>query len=133
MIIYVSHFLLSTLISSQVLTKTQLISQVDDTIRQVQATSRVDHSSLYKCTRDLIHDNQLISIYSTNWIYSPIKYDRNLIGLPIPLKPVSHGNCLCSTSSTRVEPVNHNGQIIPGFFVGCLPMESIFQSTLICL
>lgn len=133
MVRYSSRFLSSTLISAQVLTRTELINHVDDTITQIKAISRADHSSLYKCARDLMSDNQLMSVYSTNWIYSPVKYDPNFSGLPIPLKPVSHGNCSCFTSSTCREPVQHNGEIVPGFVVGCLPMSSIFQSTLICL
>ncbi|CAF3929747.1 unnamed protein product [Rotaria sp. Silwood1] len=133
MVRYASTFLSSSLISAQVITQIQLISQVNDTIEQIQAISRVDRSSLWKCGRDLINDNQILSIYSTNWIFSPIKYNPNLIGLPIPLKPVSHGNCSCATSSACVEPVYYNGQIVLGFVVGCHPMQSLFQSTLICL
>lgn len=131
--LYASHFLSSTLISAQVLSENQLISQVNDTIKQTTASNRADHSSMYKFARDLENNNQMMTIYSSNWIYSPIKYDSNRIGLPIPLIPVSHGNCSCSISFDCAEPVIYNGKIVPGFVLGCLPFESLFQSTLICL
>ena len=133
MVRYASTFLSSNFISFEIITKIQLISQVNNTIQQINAISEADHSALYKGSRDLINDNQLLSIYSTSWIPLPVKFDSNLIGLPIPLAPVSHGNCSCATSSICNEPVHYNGHIVPGFVVSCHPMQSIFQSTLICL
>ena len=88
---------------------------------------------MHQFSRDLQNMNQLMSIYSTNGIFSPIQYDPNLIGLPIPLEPVSHGNCSCATSSSCIELVVYNNQIVPGFNVGCLLLETLFQSTLVCL
>jgi hypothetical protein len=88
---------------------------------------------MYNFARDLENANQLMTIYSTNWVYASINYDPNLIGLAIPLEPVSHGNCSCAVSSNCVEPITLNGQIVPGLLLGCLPLESLFQSTLICL
>ena len=133
MLRYAASFLSSSFISSQVITEVQLIRRVSDTIAQINAISKADHSTLYKCSRDLINDNQLLSVYSTNWVPAPREFDPNLIGLPIPLVPVSHGNCSCATSSACVEPVHYNGHIVPGFVVSCHPMQSIFQSTLACL
>ena len=130
---YASHFLSSAFISAQVIYPSQLISQVNDTVEQVKESSRADHAGYYKFARDLQNANQVMSIFSTNWVYSPIQYDPNRIGLAIPLEPVSHGNCSCATSSSCIEPVLHNNQIVPGFVIGCQPMESLWRSTLACL
>jgi hypothetical protein len=130
---YVSHFLASSFISAQVLSENDLINQVNDSVEQVKASARGDHSSMHNFALDLENVNQMMTIYSTNWVYAPIEYDPNLIGLPIPLEPVSHRNCSCAVSSICSEPITLNGQIVPGFVLGCLPLQSLFQSTLICL
>ena len=130
---YVSHFLASSLISAQVLPETQLIAQVNDSLEHAKAASRADHGPRYGFTRDLENDMQMMTIYSTNWDYAPVQYDPNLVGLPIPLVPVSHGNCSCGISSKCLEPITLDNHVIPGLFLGCLPLESIFQSTPVCL
>ena len=130
---YASHFLASSFISAQVLSETQLITQVNDTLEQVKASSRADHGAMYGFGRELGNDIQMVTIYSTSWVFAPVKYDPNLVGLPIPLIPVSHGNCSCGVSSKCLEPTTLDGQVVPGLVLGCLPLESIFQSSLACL
>ncbi|UJR19292.1 hypothetical protein I4U23_022421 [Adineta vaga] len=130
---YVSHFLSSTLISAQVLSEIQLMTQINDTIEYIISSSQSDQSFFYGFAKELMNSNQLMTIFSLNWIYSSIKFDPNLIGLGISLQPISHGNCSCSISADCTEPVIHNGEIIPGFVVGCAPINSLFQSSLICL
>ena len=74
-----------------------------------------------------------MSVYSLNWIYSP-RYDLNMSSYQIPTKPIGHGgNCSCAISSSCIESVFINDQIIPGFLVGCSSLESLMRSTLICL
>ena len=130
---YLAHFRASSFISSQVLSQIELFSQVTDVIEQVKVTRRSDHTAMYNFARDLESANQMLTIYSTNWMYAPIHYDSHRVGLPVPLIPMSHGNCSCATSSKCIQPVYLKEQLIPGFVLGCLPFESLFQSTLVCL
>ncbi|UJR12021.1 hypothetical protein I4U23_016199 [Adineta vaga] len=130
---YVSDFLSSTLISAQVLSEIQLMTHINDTIEYIISSSKSDKRFFFGFAKELMNSNQLMTIFSSNWIYSSIKFDPNLNGLGIPLQPISHGNCSCSISSNCTEPVTHNGEIIPGFAVGCAPINSLFQSSLICL
>lgn len=130
---YVSHFLASSFISAQVLSETQLITQVNDSLEQVKASSRADNGAMYGFGRELGNDIQMVTIYSTNWVFAPVKYDPNLVGLPIPLVPVSHGNCSCAVSSKCLEPITLDGQVVPGLMLACLPLESVFKSSIACL
>ena len=130
---YVSHFLSTVLISDRVLSRDQLLTQVNAAVDQAKAASRADQSAMYKFARDLEHSNQMMTVYLTNWAFTPIEFDWTRIGLPIPLRSISYGNCSCSTSTQCSGPLFFQGEPIPGFRISCLPIQSLFQTTLICL
>ena len=103
------------------------------TISEVQNGAAFSFLIPFQCGRDSAHDNQLLNVYSSNWDLS-VHHSDNLSYIPISTRVVSHGyNCSCATSSTCTEPVFAHGQMIPGFVLGCTPMESLFRSTLECL
>jgi hypothetical protein len=74
---------------------------------QLQTTHNEFHSSVgtnfirtLQFFRDTTHGNQVISIYTTNWIFTP----GPTIWTPFNTKSLSHGsNCSCATWSTCVE------------------------------
>ena len=130
---YVSHFLSTVMISDRMLSRDQLSTQVNAAVEQAKTASRADQSAMYKFARDLEHSNQMMTVYSTNWAFTPIEFDPTRVGLPIPLTPISYGNCSCSISTQCSGPLLHQGQPVPGFRLSCLPTQSFFQTTLICL
>jgi hypothetical protein len=69
----------------------------------------------------------LASAYSTNWgLFLP-----NLTkDATIYTKARIYGECNCATSVSCIQPLIPN---VPGFVVGCLPLESFLQSTFECL
>ena len=71
--------------------------------------------------------NGLVSGYSTNWgIFLP-----NLTkDATIYTKAKTYGGCNCATSSSCNES---STPYVPGFVVGCLPLESFLRSTFQCL
>ncbi len=127
-------YLLDTqIVSGQVIPENQLRSQVNSDVDQLRRSFSNDFVALIQFARDSTQSNQLMSVYSLNWVYSP-QYDINMSYYRIPTRPVSHGeNCSCATSSACIESVFVSGQIIPGLVLGCSPLESLFRSSLICL
>lgn len=80
-----------------------------------------------------IQINQLINIFSTSWTYA-LDDNRHIPYYRISTKPVSHGpNCSCAISSACTEPIFVENEMIPGFVLGCSPLESLLRSTLVCL
>ena len=128
-----SSFLGTHLISIQLLSETQLMMQMNATVKNVLKSSRGDYSMMYKNARDFINNNQMLSIYSSNWVFSPMTNMNDFVDVPISMEPVSYGNCSCATSSVCFESVTLYGQIIPGFVISCIPLQSLFLSTLACL
>jgi hypothetical protein len=127
-------YLLDThIFSGQVIPENQLRSQISSDVDQLQGSFSGDIISIIQYARDCTQGNQLMSVYSLNWVYSP-QYDINMSNYRIPIRPVSHGeNCSCATSSACIESVFVSGQIIPGLVLGCSSLESLLRSSLICL
>jgi hypothetical protein len=94
--------------------------------------------------RQMAQGNGLVSSISSNWYPIPLEGKLpNTFNMPVEVKPPSnawmvprsYGNndCSCSTNSTCVSSATIDGWIVPGFLVGCYPLESLLQSTLECL
>ena len=127
------YFFDNQIISGQIIPENELFSQINSDIDQLRRSYSSNFIALIQFGRDSTQGNQLISIYSLNWVYSP-RYDRNMSFYQIPTEPIRHGKgCSCATSSACTEPVFVNDQIIPGFLIGCSSLESTIRSTLICL
>ncbi|CAF0901316.1 unnamed protein product [Adineta steineri] len=78
-----------------------------------------------------------ISAFGTNW--SPrIREVKNHARIYMEPKQYNMPSCNCATSATCVETMNltiKSGSIwaVPGMFSGCVPLDSMLQSTLECL
>jgi hypothetical protein len=123
-----TNLLATSIISGQILPELQLLSQVNSDLNQLK--NYYVTSSSVQFARSLIETNQIMTVYSLNWVYE-LRYST--VNYPIPTQPVSHGNCSCATSSSCTEPVVLNGQPISDFVLGCFPIESLLRSILVCL
>ena len=130
---FISDFLSSTLINSQVISEMDLDEQINDVIERNQAANRQDASGMYIFGDELGSTNQMLTVYSSNWVISQIPDDVNVIGLPLAIEPMMYGNCSCATSSKCSQSMILSGEIVPGFVVACSPLQTIFQSSLVCL
>ena len=117
----------------KVIPKEQLISQMSVTVDSTIKWNKNDFVSILRGARGGVQINHLINLFSTNWIFSS-QTDRNIRHYRIPTIPVSYrSNCSCSISAACTDPVFIGDTIVPGFVVGCFPMESLLRSTLSCL
>ena len=127
------YFLTRQIISDHVIPENEFRSQINSDTDQIRRSFASTFVSLIQAARDFTQVNQLLSVYSLNWIYLP-QYDLNMSYYRIPTQLVSHGqNCSCATSSTCTESIFIDGQLIPGFRLGCSSLESLLRSSLICL
>lgn len=117
----------------KMISEDQLTWQLNNRLNQSEMWNRIDLNILIVTIRGTIQSSQLMTVFSSNWVYSS-EYDPHTPYNRIPTKPVSHGsNCSCAYSANCTEPVYIDGQIVPGFVLGCFPMESLLRSTLTCL
>ena len=86
-------------------------------------------------TLDLIQVNQLMTLYLSNWSMRVNDTASTYSNIPLPSPSAFYGstNCSCATSKVCTQPMLLKEEIIPGMVMGCIPMESILRSTLVCL
>ena len=129
----VQRVLSKQIFRGKVIPKEQLLGQVKLDIADSKASSINDYFTLVRSGRGVTQCNQLMNMFSSNWIYS-FEDSQNISQPRITTRPVSHGlSCSCATSATCIEPVFFGDRIVPGFFLGCHPIESLLRSNLICL
>ncbi|CAF1511446.1 unnamed protein product [Adineta steineri] len=77
--------------------------------------------------------NSIMSATMSNWYFSTIDVNLNkhsLWGMP---RTYGNDSCSCGTNAMCSEPADLDGWLVPGFMVGCYPLESLLQSTIECL
>jgi hypothetical protein len=116
--------------NEKIISKDQLVSQCGLAVDRIKNWNKNHFRSILSVLRGGIQTNQLINIFFSNWIYLP-QHDTNAFNNRFSTAPVSHGtDCSCAISSTCTEPVYVDSSILPGFVLGCNPIESLFGSTL---
>ncbi|UJR19396.1 hypothetical protein I4U23_022526 [Adineta vaga] len=80
--------------------------------------------------RQMAQGNGLLSRISSNWYITPLQIDA--FGTMAP-RSYRTKDCSCGTSALCTSSATIDKWIIPGFLVGCYPLESLLQSTLECL
>ncbi|CAF1033152.1 unnamed protein product [Adineta steineri] len=81
--------------------------------------------------------NGLVSSLTTNWY--PIIFNETSSGsIYMQAHKYNLSSCNCATSSTCMEPMTlelHSGPkwVVPGMMIGCLPFETMLQSTAECI
>ncbi|CAF4331417.1 unnamed protein product [Rotaria sp. Silwood2] len=138
----VNHILINELnnfgqnefISTQLISSKTFEAQLQTTLNDFRTSISTTFIRTLQLFRDTIQGNQIISIYTTNWIFTPGSSIWNRFNT----KPLSHGfNCSCAISNECVESAaiylsNSTRFNIPGLVLGCLPIESLLRSTLEC-
>ena len=82
--------------------------------------------------REMAQSNLIVSNILSNWNFRPL---RNVDLAVLWAEPYSYGNetCSCGTSAMCNSIAIFDGSTVPGFRVGCYPLEALLQSTLECL
>jgi len=120
-------FLATSVVTSQMPNFHLFDSNTNSTLDDFQSTLSNNFIHNLDMFRGLVQGNGLVSVYSTNWnLFLP-----NLtIDNTIYMKSQSYGECDCATSSSCIQ---NSTPYLPGYVVGCLPLESFLRSTLECL
>ncbi|CAF3367477.1 unnamed protein product [Rotaria sp. Silwood1] len=87
--------------------------------------------------RNIAQGNGIVSSILSNWHILSLNttFSRRTQWPSLWPEPRSYGNgnCSCATNAMCTSPAAFNGSIVPGFRVGCYPLEALLQSTLECL
>ena len=124
-----SIFLNSTLITSQIVDQEEFELDTFAVIQQFQQDLPSNFLQQFQMVRAINQANGLISVYSTNWRPLPLSEDVNNDVSMIFFETQHYGQCNCATKATCTQ---YLGSSIPGYVVGCVPLEALLQSTIEC-
>ena len=83
--------------------------------------------------RYMAQGNGIVSSIFSNWHFVLLNPDIQwAAGWAEPLS-YSNGSCSCGTNAMCTSEASFDGLVVPGFRVGCYPLEALLQSTLECL
>ena len=129
----IRDFRQALIFSGEITLEKLLLSQVTLTFDSIKGGTMGNFLSSLEAARGVTKINQLMNHFSSNWIFSSAG-SGNRSKFRITTSPVFHGKrCSCATSSACTEAVYVDEKIVPGFVLGCYPMESSMRSTFDCL
>lgn len=120
-------FLRSSIVTSQMPNIYLFHLNTNLTVKDFQSSLSKSFVENVQMFRGLSQGNGFVSIYMTNWRF----YFPNLTeGQTYYFKSETYDGCDCGISSSCV---SNSTPIVPGYVVGCSPLESYLRSTLECL
>ncbi|CAF3197907.1 unnamed protein product [Rotaria sp. Silwood2] len=128
-----AFFLSNTLFTSEVQSRETIETQVNAILNQFRSSTSRSFMRTFDLIRSITQGNGIMSSTWSNW-YFPV-LEANYSYTPLWTEPRSYGttNCSCGTNPTCSTPAIIGEWLVPGFRVGCSPLEALLQSTLECL
>lgn len=121
-------FLNSISITSEILDPNQFEQNTKRDIEQFQQEMPNNFIRIFQLVRGLNQANGFVSAYSSNWRPTPI-FNLTGDGSVVSYDPQYYEGCNCAISSSCYQRLDNN---ISGYVVGCVPVESLLQSTIQC-
>ena len=121
-----------TFVSIQAQSNYTIAAQNDGILNHFRLTAPRTFARTLDFIRQMAQSNRIVSNTLSNWNFRPL---RNAYGAVLWGEPRSYGNetCSCGASSMCNSVAMFSGWVVPGFRVGCYPLEALLQSTLECL
>lgn len=156
--ISIPTWLQTDFITAHVISQIQFDTQVKSLIEEFKRKLINQFIQTLKLIQIINYANQLATIYSSNWIFVSNKTqllfntknilqirDLNTAEILLEVQTLSEtygeNNCSCALQSDCVKLPNFPfrtsnqswKQTLPGFRIGCLPLDALLQSTFTCL
>ena len=136
-------------ITADVISRAEFNVRIETIIEQLRTAAANEFMNVLKLIEIVNHGNQLATLYSFNWKfvrkylnhYEQAMTVATLDGLLTLSQTYGEENCSCGRQSNCSEAtsfdlpiVNQSSrQILTGFRVGCMILDSVLQSSLVCL
>jgi hypothetical protein len=127
-------FLAGNLITEQAGPNGTIQSKITSAVTQFKLSTTGAFTMMFNQVQDMIKSNRFLSSTMSNW------YFPEFVALTLSLdkaknfpRSYENGTCSCQKSPTCSSPAWIDQWRVPGFRVGCYPIESLLHSTLECL
>lgn len=125
----------NTLISKRAESNATIQSQVTSVLSHFHSSTSDAFILMLDYVKDIAKGNRMITAILSNWYLGDHITKADITGINPTLLPRSYANgtCICDGNSKCLSALVIDGWVVPGFRVGCDPMESFLESTLECL
>jgi hypothetical protein len=127
------EFSRNVMITERVQSRETIKSQANSILNQFLLSTPRTFVRTLDFIRSMAQGNGIVSSILSNWHF--LSADDIFEWAALWGVPRSYGNnsCSCGTNAMCISEAAFDGFIVPGFHVGCYPLEALLQSTLECL
>ena len=133
----IARFDTSTMLTEKVQSRETIESKANSTLHHFQRSIPRTFVRTFDFIRSIAQGNGIVSSILSNWHFQSLNttFIKRIDYPSLWPEPRSYGenNCSCGTSATCSSQAVLDGSTLPGFRVGCYPLEALLQSTLECL
>ena len=123
----IQHYLTSSFISASMIERTIFEQQTNASLAGLRSTMPNEFLGNLQLLRGMVQSNAFVSLFSSNWYPVLPLCERHR---RVFMQPQYYNNCNCLASASCIQPANPS---VPGYVVGCTPLEALLQSTIACL
>lgn len=138
-------FSADTIVNTRLKSRVTMNEQAKSLVDQFQSSTPKTFIRTLDFVRRMTQGNAIITGPLTNWIFVTLHTNYNYASLFVKPRTFDNQSCSCGMKATCVEPAivfdndyddddpAARGEPVPGMLIGCYPIESLLQSTLVCL
>ncbi len=126
-------FMSNTFASAHVQTRETIEKHANESLVRFRSSTPRTFVRMLDYVRQIAQGNGIVSSILSNWHFLSLnitKRDHSLWSEP---RSYDNGHCSCGINATCTSPAFIGEWRVPGFLVGCYPLEALLQSTLECL
>ena len=124
-------FMSNTFASPHVQTRETIEKHANESLVRFRTSTPRTFVRMLNYVQQIAQGNGIVSSILSNWHFLSLnttQHDHSLWS-----EPRSYNNCSCGINATCTSPAFIDQWRVPGFLVGCYPLEALLQSTLECL
>lgn len=126
-----AQFMATTFTSIRAVSRETFEKHVNESISRFLSSTPRTFVRMLDDVLQIAHGNGIVSTILSNWHFVSLPKPKH--GDVVWTEPRSYANCSCGISSRCTAPAFIDDWRVPGFLVGCYPLEALLQSTLECL
>jgi hypothetical protein len=126
-------FMSNTFTSVLVQTRETIEKQANGSLFRFRSSIPKTFVLMLDYIQQIAQGNGIVSSIMSNWHFLSLNTSRSWLSLWSEPRFYNDGNCSCGTSAMCTSPAFIDEWRVPGFLVGCYPLEALLQSTLECL
>ena len=126
-------FMSNSLTNVHVQTRETIEKHANESLVRFRRSTPRTFVRLLDYVRQIAQGNGIVSSIFSNWHFLALQNAQQHDSLWAEPRSYNNESCSCGINATCISPAFIDHWRVPGFFVGCYPLEALLKSTLECL